>query len=81
MPAAYRVGAAAVNVFHVPGQAVMCAVGTTFSAALLALTFGSAHDTALGFVREGCFRSWVVSAEDLRAAKERRSIRPDPYLE
>jgi hypothetical protein len=78
--APYNVGAAAVNVFLVPGRAITCLAGGVASVVVLAATLGTAYRAASAAVHEGCGGRWVVTGEDLRP--ETLSGRPmDFYLE
>jgi hypothetical protein len=78
---AYAAGAVAVNVFYVPGRAIMCGLGTAFGVVFLGLTFGSAYRQAKFFFEEGCVEGpWVLDGDDLRRANAERGIREDSYF-
>ena len=59
----HKTGAAILNVFYVPGKAILCGLGTLGSGALLLLTFGSAYRAAVEFFEEGCHGDWVLTPE------------------
>jgi hypothetical protein len=68
---AYEGGAAVVNVFHVPGKAILCGIGGAVSLGMLLLTFGSGYKAAASLAREGCGGKWIVTGDDLRPDRAR----------
>jgi hypothetical protein len=78
---AYRIGAAVASVFSVPGRAILCGIGAASGVVLMVLTFGSGYGAAKAAAEEGCGGTWVVTAEDLRAANAQRGITPDAHLQ
>jgi hypothetical protein len=65
--AGHAVGVVLVNAFHVPGKAILCALGGIAGTGLLLVTFGSAYRATARVVEEGCGGKWVVTADDLRS--------------
>ena len=64
------VGAALLNVIHVPGKAILCATGTVVSTGLMLLTFGSAYRAAVALFNEGCAGPWALTASDVRGQRQ-----------
>ncbi|HEY3067392.1 MAG TPA: hypothetical protein VGL09_16490 [Methylomirabilota bacterium] len=62
----YDAAAVVVNIGRPPLKAVLCGLGVVSSAALFALTFGSASRAATAAVAEGCGGKWFVNGDDLR---------------
>jgi hypothetical protein len=58
-----RVGAGFLNVFYVPGKAIVCGLGTVASVGVMLLTLGSAYRAAIDTYREGCGGDWVLTPE------------------
>lgn len=69
----HETGAAWVNVFYVPGKAILCGLGAIGSAGILLLTFGQAYRPAVQVYREGCQGKWTVSGEDIAKIPEPRT--------
>ncbi len=65
---AENVGAALIDVFYVPGKAILCTTSFAFNTVILALTFGTAYRAAAGIAREGCGGKWYITGADLRPA-------------
>lgn len=63
---AYDVGAVVVNALAIPGKVVLCAVGSAFAIAVLAITFGTGYKASTKIATEGCGGKWVLTGEDLR---------------
>ncbi|HEU5322585.1 MAG TPA: hypothetical protein VFX28_17395 [Methylomirabilota bacterium] len=63
---AYEVGAGIANVFHVPGRAITCVLGTTVGLGLMLLTLGTGYKAAAGVATEGCGGKWILTGDDLR---------------
>jgi hypothetical protein len=64
-----EIGAAFLNVVHVPGKALMCGAGTVASAVLMLATFGSAYGPAAGIFNEGCGGRWLLTPYDVAAVR------------
>ena len=60
-----KAAAGLMNVFHVPGKAIVCGVGTLTSITVLLLTFGSGYRAAARVFDEGCGGDWVITGEHL----------------
>jgi hypothetical protein len=58
-------GAVAVNVFRIPGKAVLCGLGTVVASGLMLMTFGTQYRDAGLVFREGCGGKWVIGPSDL----------------
>lgn len=58
-----RVGAGFLNVFYVPGKAIVCGLGTIASVGVMAITLGTAYRAAVDTYREGCGGTWVLTPE------------------
>lgn len=69
---AQKTGAALMNVFHVPGKAIVCTLGTAGTIGLLVLTFGSAYRRAADVFEEGCGGDWVITGEHLSGKIQRK---------
>lgn len=67
---AYGMGAVAVNVIHIPGKLVLCALGGALGLVTLGITFGSGYRAAARVVQEGCGSPWVITAKDLKEVRE-----------
>src|SRR3989442_14276437 len=63
--AAYNVGAGIANVFYVPGKGFLCFLGGVTGIFILAVSLGSAPQTAAYFAREGCGGKWRLTGADL----------------
>jgi hypothetical protein len=57
--------AVAVNVFRVPGKALLCGFGSVVAGSLMLLTFGTQYQGAGAVFREGCGGKWVIGPGDL----------------
>ena len=60
-----KTAAGLMNVFHVPGKAIVCGLGTARTIAVLLLTFGSAYRMAARVFDEGCGGDWVITPDHL----------------
>jgi hypothetical protein len=58
-------GAVAVNIFRVPGKAMLCGLGTIVASGLMLMTFGTQYRDAGLVFREGCGGKWVIGPADL----------------
>jgi len=65
--AAAQTGAALIDVFYVPGKAILCTTSVVFDTVILALTFGSAYRAAAAIANEGCGGKWYITGADLRS--------------
>jgi hypothetical protein len=63
-----RVGAVAVNIWHVPGRALICGASALLAGAALTLTLGQVYEDASQIMHGGCAGPWTVEAEGIREA-------------
>jgi hypothetical protein len=75
----YDAGAAAVNVFLVPGRAITCLLGGVAGLVVLAATFGTQYRAASDAVHEGCGGKWMVTGDDLRPDAPSRASSMESY--
>jgi hypothetical protein len=61
----HETGAAWVNVFYVPGKAILCGLGALGSVGILLISFGQGYQPAVQLYREGCHGKWSVTAADI----------------
>jgi hypothetical protein len=62
----YDAAAVFVNITRPVPKAILCGLGGVVSAAIFALTFGSAYRGATAAVAEGCGGKWFINGDDLR---------------
>ncbi len=60
---AQKAGAGLMNVFHVPGKAIVCGIGTLTTVTVLLITFGSGYRAAARVFDEGCGGDWVITPD------------------
>lgn len=63
-----RAGAVAVNVWYVPGRAVMCGMTALVAGAVLTVTLGQDHEGASRLMHGGCAGPWTVGAQEVHNA-------------
>jgi uncharacterized lipoprotein YbaY len=63
-----RTGAAVVNVWYVPGRALMCGGSALLAGAVLTLTLGQDYEGPARLMHGGCAGPWTVGAKEVRNA-------------
>lgn len=63
-----RTGATAVNVWYVPGRAIMCGISALVSGAVLTLTLGQDYEGPSRLMHGGCAGPWTVGPQQVRNA-------------
>jgi hypothetical protein len=63
-----RTGAIAVNVWYVPGRALMCGGTAVLAGAVLTLTLGQDYEGASRLMHGGCAGPWTVTTQEIRNA-------------
>jgi len=68
-----KTAAGLMNVFHVPGKAIVCGLGTLSTVGILLLTLGSGYRFAARVFDEGCGGDWVITPDHLSGKIQPRS--------
>jgi hypothetical protein len=63
-----RTGATAVNVWYVPGRALVCGATAVLAGTILTLTLGQDYEGPARLMHGGCAGPWTVGAQDVRNA-------------